>query len=215
MTLETWVKFDTLPDNKIQTLIFKKRTSSSFSWGLFYYEGITFDIRSSSGTYYHLGDGSILQTGVWYHIAATYDGSQMRIFVNGQLTASRPVSTTISTSSQHLTLGYNTILGNPFDGMMDETRISKVARYTSSFTPSTRFTSDSNTTALWHFDEGTGQVSQDAGSNNNDAVLGTSTSVQSTDPAWRRPGLTNIGPAGGPPIGSRGITIFTLPIPWW
>jgi hypothetical protein len=184
LTLETWVKFDTLPNNRIQTLIFKKRNSTSFNYGLFYFQGIAFQIRAN-GSNYTLEDDSNLQTGIWYHVAATYDGSRMRIFVNGQQTASRSASGSISTSSEHLTLGYNTILGNALDGTLDETRISRIARYSSSFTPQSRYTPDSNTSALWHFDEGTGQVSQDAGSNNNDATLGTNTRVESSDPVWR------------------------------
>jgi hypothetical protein len=48
-----------------------------------------------------------------------------------------------------------------FSGLIDEVRISSVARYTADFTPEDRFTVDSDTLALWHFDEGTGTTATD------------------------------------------------------
>jgi hypothetical protein len=50
-----------------------------------------------------------------------------------------------------------------FSGWIDEVRISRVLRYSSSFTrPSAPFRTDGNTSALYHFDEGNGDVVNDS-----------------------------------------------------
>jgi hypothetical protein len=54
----------------------------------------------------------------------------------------------------------------PFAGVIDELRISKIARYTADFTPATRFESDADTLALYHFDEGAGDILTDSSGNN-------------------------------------------------
>ena len=73
----------------------------------------------------------------WYHIAASRQGTSMRVFIDGAL-----VNT--STNSNNITLG-RVVVGGPgalngewFQGWMDEVRITKgVARYTANFTPPT------------------------------------------------------------------------------
>ena len=54
----------------------------------------------------------------------------------------------------------------PFVGLLTEVRISKVARYEKDFTPSVRFENDSQTLALYHCDEGMGDVLKDSSGNN-------------------------------------------------
>lgn len=70
-----------------------------------------------------------LQVGLWYHIAMTYDGSRLRIFVNGVEDSYIPVSGPIRVVSQHLYLGWGEPGHNQyFDGIIDEVRISDIAR---------------------------------------------------------------------------------------
>lgn len=53
----------------------------------------------------------------------------------------------------------------PFQGTLDEVRISKVARYKADFIPQTRLEPDKDTIALYHFDEGTGIELRDSSGN--------------------------------------------------
>ena len=54
----------------------------------------------------------------------------------------------------------------PFSGDVDEVRVSSIERYRANFWPQPRLESDKNTLALYHFDEGDGDVIRDSSGNN-------------------------------------------------
>lgn len=70
----------------------------------------------------------------WHHIAATYDGSTMKIYIDGQLDAQTSVSLSMPDTDQSLLIGstYGTTESGwgqgVFNGKIDELRISNVAR---------------------------------------------------------------------------------------
>jgi hypothetical protein len=184
ITLEAWVKFDSLRPGAWHTIIFKQGSGSNLAYALYYRDGISFEF-ASNGVNHALNDNRALPTGVWHHIAGVYDGSTMRIFVNGQETASRTYSGPINVSTMPLTLGNNSVWSDEqLHGTIDEARVSRVARYSTAFTPAVRLTVDANTAALWHFDEGTGQTCGDAASPSDALLRGTSAAAEGKDPGW-------------------------------
>jgi len=76
-----------------------------------------------------------VSTGVWYHIAASFDGTTVRLFVNGALAVSivgNPVGTPF-VISPGCAYGRN---GDSTNHYLDEFRYTDgIARYTSAFTP--------------------------------------------------------------------------------
>jgi len=79
-----------------------------------------------------LGENYTMEANTWYYLAATYDGSYMRIYVNGNLEGEMAMSTPIGSNDGNLYLGMHP---HPepkyeyrFDGIIDEVRISNVAR---------------------------------------------------------------------------------------
>ena len=64
-----------------------------------------------------------LEVNAWTHLAATYDGATLRLFVNGAETASHPVTGSIMASSNPLRVGGNAVWGEYFAGVIDEVRI--------------------------------------------------------------------------------------------
>jgi hypothetical protein len=56
-------------------------------------------------------------------VAGTYDGSTLRLFVNGVQVASTPVSGPIGSSSGPVRIGGNNLWGEFFQGRIDEVRI--------------------------------------------------------------------------------------------
>ncbi|NVN91050.1 MAG: DUF1566 domain-containing protein [Desulfuromonadales bacterium] len=66
-----------------------------------------------------------LQTGVWNHVAATYDGEEMNIYINGGRDAHATASGNVADGTGRLFLGYNPDTAfaggeEPFNGLLDE-----------------------------------------------------------------------------------------------
>ncbi len=59
----------------------------------------------------------------WTHVAFTYDGATMRVFINGTQVASRAQTGTIQSSSSPLWIGANQPYGEFFNGLIDEARV--------------------------------------------------------------------------------------------
>ena len=75
----------------------------------------------------------------WAHLAATYDGTTMRVYVTGAQVASRAQTGNIATSTDPLQIGGDSAFGQYFAGTIDEVRI-----YNRALSP-TEIQSDMNT----------------------------------------------------------------------
>ena len=61
--------------------------------------------QNAGSTYFSAQITATLSAGVWYHVAATWDGSALRVYLNGQLQATTTSVTSVVTPSGSLTLG--------------------------------------------------------------------------------------------------------------
>ena len=59
----------------------------------------------------------------WTHVALTYDGATLRLYVNGVLTASQARTGAVQTNSSPLRIGGNSPYGEYFQGRIDEVRV--------------------------------------------------------------------------------------------
>jgi cysteine-rich repeat protein len=74
----------------------------------------------------------------WSHVAATRQGTTIRIFINGVLTASGNQAAAIGRSNAAAVIGFRGDGWHPWKGYIDDLRVTKgVARYTTNFTPPT------------------------------------------------------------------------------
>ena len=65
--------------------------------------------------------GPIITTGVWYHVAFTYDQSAMKLYCNGQPVATNVIGAqAIAASSSNLRISGDDDLHAYFDGLIDE-----------------------------------------------------------------------------------------------
>ena len=65
-----------------------------------------------------------LETGVWYHAAFTYDGSTVRVYLDGKQKASESYAGVLNTTSAPLLIGAVGGPGNSgFDGLIDEVMV--------------------------------------------------------------------------------------------
>ena len=65
----------------------------------------------------------VLSPGTWYHIAATYDGSQMKFYIDGTLRGTTNVSGVIPNGGRDIWIGGNEPWGEYFDGVIDEVQV--------------------------------------------------------------------------------------------
>lgn len=95
----------------------------------------------------------------WVHVAATFDGQFMRLFIAGEMVAEQGMrGRPAQLGYQNIAIGGNNCCDGyyeVFNGLIDEVRISSTTRYQESFTPpSEPFKPDSATLLLVPFDEG-------------------------------------------------------------
>jgi chitodextrinase len=64
-----------------------------------------------------------LAANTWTHLAATYDGAQIRIFVNGAQVAATAATGTYQVNTSPLWIGGNAVYGEHFKGKLDDLRI--------------------------------------------------------------------------------------------
>jgi hypothetical protein len=86
---------------------------------------------ATAGGPFAVSGTSRLPLSTWTHLAGTYDGSTLRLYVNGNQVAAQTVSAAIRTSTAPLRIGGNSIFGQFFRGRIDEVRI-----YNRALTPS-------------------------------------------------------------------------------
>ena len=77
---------------------------------------------SASDDEFVLGTTAV-PTNAWTHLAATYDGTTLRFFVNGVQVASKASPGPIKVSSGALRIGGNGIWGEYFRGLIDDVRV--------------------------------------------------------------------------------------------
>ncbi len=129
-----------------------------------------------------------LSENTWYHVAATYDGAMMRLFLDGTEVGSTAKTGTLTTNSAVGTfIGANPPgIENPWKGEIDEVRIWNTARTQAQIqaNSSTELTGNEvGLQAYYQFNEGSGQTINDQAGNNN-TVLGSTNNSDSNDPSF-------------------------------
>jgi len=142
----------------------------------------------------YLGDGTNnyflvantpLETGKWYHIVFTYDGTYIKAYLNGSLDDSKNVGNfTLTTTTDNFYIGNGASDKFPFHGLIDNFQV-----YERTLSPSEikLLTLDyhsppmKNLSGWWRMEEGTGLTAHDRSGNGNDGTLNPS----NDPPTWR------------------------------
>src|SRR5262245_40245131 len=66
---------------------------------------------------------AVLPLGTWSHLASTYDGATLRLYINGAEVASRVQTGSIASSTAPLTIGGDGVFGQFWAGLIDEVRV--------------------------------------------------------------------------------------------
>ena len=122
-TIAAWVKSPSAPSNTKQTGPVHRERNYQINW-----DHMTDEFRGAAGVciggrWHAAGFGS-LQADTWYHLAATYDGENLRAYRNGALTADNgDPSGPPDTEGQTLKLGRHAAHSDYFRGTIDEVRL--------------------------------------------------------------------------------------------
>lgn len=129
LSIEAWIKADTWAANSWQNVIVSKDGWANGDQGYTLRAGangvLSFNF-SGSGSWKEVASAPIMAIGKWYHVAGTYDGTTMRIYINGEEVGTTAYSGSITNGNYNLTIGgaaYTFGGTRYFDGNIDEVRI--------------------------------------------------------------------------------------------
>ena len=127
LTIAAWVKWDQFFADSRGHAVVSNSNLAADGYMLYQntsspYNKIKTFVYASSLTM--LTSVATLNTGTWYHVAVTYDGSALKLYINGSLDTQVAGSGTIGATTNPLLFGSTyTTDGGKFDGQIDEIHI--------------------------------------------------------------------------------------------
>jgi serine/threonine protein kinase len=132
-------------------------------------------VLSDTGSANIQSAANTVNAGQRVHVAFVWNGTAGVLYVDGKKIQTSPGKPPYGFTNPGMTIGgyprADGVLDRPFEGTLDEIRISKIARYEKDFRPQSRFESDRNTIALYHCDEGHGTALKDSSQNGYDGKV--------------------------------------------
>lgn len=179
ITVEAWIKPESFATNIWENSIFCKHGWASGNAGYVLRCGasgsVSFNVASRNGVWQEANSKTgVISTGKWYHIAGTFDGDTVAVYVNGVQVATKLYSGLMTPSSINAKIGeLANGTGRNFDGDIDEVKVWTQAlerdtlrewmcRKVNSTHPNYGALS-----GYWKFDEGTGNDIKDVSGNKN------------------------------------------------
>lgn len=129
-TVEAWIKADAWAVSSWQNTIVSKDQWTAVSEGWVLRCGangtLSFNLAlNNNGNWYEITSSAIMSVNKWYHVAGTYDGATLRLYINGKQVATMNQVGTITPSGASVKIGNIAMTGQNrfFDGQIDEVRI--------------------------------------------------------------------------------------------
>jgi hypothetical protein len=125
MTLEAWV-YPTTVNNNRRDVIYKGDDN-------YYLMGSSSSLGQPAaggryaGAYGEVFGTAALAPNTWTHLAATYDGAMLKLYVDGALVASQAQTGALTPSTNALSIGGDSLYGQYFTGRIDEVRVYNTA----------------------------------------------------------------------------------------
>jgi len=128
ITLESWGKLDEITTGSNDHLICKA-SAYCLKFAQSPSDVPRFQLFDSGDSWHNLDLSDVLDVGEWYYLAGTWDGSIMRFYINGMQEGTLGFTGTIKTTDTSPFIGnYDGSSDHTPDGVIDEVRISNVAR---------------------------------------------------------------------------------------
>jgi hypothetical protein len=125
MTLEAWIKPTA---NSGWRTVLMKENGSELAYGMYARESSNrpsgwIRPNPTSGSSKTVTGTSALPLNAWTHLVTTYDGTNLRLYINGTLNKTTAITGTMYTSSNPLKIGGNSMWGEYYAGLIDEVRV--------------------------------------------------------------------------------------------
>ena len=186
ITLEAWVNLASLPTIGTEYLVMGRPATATLNTDPYYSYALRIKNESGNARFnFHLSDGTegssfgstadtvTIETGKWYHLSGTFDGSSAKIYVNGQLKSENITSgNSISTGEIGFYVG-GTVVGY-FNGLIDEVRLWNVTRSSTEINlskDSPLFGYETGLAGYWPFETSTPTITPDKTNNHNDLAV--------------------------------------------
>jgi PKD repeat protein len=122
MTLQAWV-YPTALGTTWRTVLFKERPGG-IAYSLFANQSTTRPVgQVFIGSERNAVGPAALALNTWTHLAATFDGAALRLYVNGSLVTTTAVAGSVAASTGALRIGGNNIWPEWFAGRIDQVRV--------------------------------------------------------------------------------------------
>ena len=128
MTVEAWV--NPAATGSDWTAVALKERPNGLSYGLYATDGASkppAGYVNTGGSDQHATGTSLLAPSTWTHLATTYDGGLLKLYVNGNLIRTTAVSGNIVEPGGPLRIGGDSVWGEYFYGLIDEVRVYNMA----------------------------------------------------------------------------------------
>jgi hypothetical protein len=175
MTVEAWVFPTSLTG--YSAIVAKERTGGGFPYGLETGAGVP-DGYVTTGPNATAAATTALAANAWTHVAASYDGANVRLYVNGVLAATKAASGAIRLSNDALRIGGDVTWSEWFQGRIDDVRVYNRALTAAELGTDMNAAVVSSTpppvstlVAAYGFDEGTGATVADSSSKGNTGTI--------------------------------------------
>ena len=130
LTVSAWVRLDDLPA-QAYVPVGKDASGAQASYRFTVNSSglVAFAVKTAANGWYTTGTtagGGTIGAGAWHHLVGTYDGSRVRLYLDGALSATGTVAISgmIATGTSPLRFGGSAFTNiDPYDGALDEVQI--------------------------------------------------------------------------------------------
>ncbi len=150
-TIELWVNHSVIPEGIVERYITLEPEVAVLRYdGTTYgdYRSLHFYIKKSNGSLASLRADSVLVTGEWMHIAGTYDGTNLKLYLNGTLVKSSVPAGGLYAPTGTYRFGGST---ETLSGKLDEMRIWNYARSATQIRESMHHSQSGTASGLLHY----------------------------------------------------------------
>ncbi|MCF7811087.1 carboxypeptidase regulatory-like domain-containing protein, partial [bacterium] len=208
ITMEAWIRCPN-PNTNDELTIWNKENSyeAHIRNGLF-------QVAIFTDSWAWLGDDTRIQADEWTHVAGTYDGQNIRLYINGDLRSTHGKRGNIRDVDTSFFIGVRPLSDfiHCYNGDVDELRVWNITRTADEINEFMNIMLSGDEEGLvgyWRFDEGDGQILHDYTQFENHGTLGDDEDEDARDPEW----IESEAPVyGGEIVISRNAVNFS-PIP--